>query len=163
LLYISRLRPRTQRGRLRRGLRSSTSFFLDEEAARIAALRKEEEKKNSEPSPSTLQDPEKFSGTLIQVANHLSILKFTVWEKMKEIAEYSPVTLDPNTAHPLLILSDELTKVIGEKFPDFDSSESSHLASITGGLCSITPGCHVAPHVSIQPAAVQVSLPPSHG
>ncbi|KAI4894164.1 hypothetical protein NFI96_027839, partial [Prochilodus magdalenae] len=128
-------------------------FLRDEEAARIAALREEEEQKSQvmkekmekmsrdlealsdtirvieeqmeaedislirnykatvERTQSTLQDPENLSETLIQVANHLTNLKFTVREKMKETVEYCPVTLDPNTAHPTLILSDELTTV----------------------------------------------------
>ncbi|KAI4889084.1 hypothetical protein NFI96_021456, partial [Prochilodus magdalenae] len=57
----------------------------------------------------TPKDPEKTSGALISVGKHLSNLKFRVWEKMQEVLHYTPVTLDPNTAHPHLHLSDDLT------------------------------------------------------
>uniref|UniRef100_A0A3B1KAR2 B30.2/SPRY domain-containing protein n=1 Tax=Astyanax mexicanus TaxID=7994 RepID=A0A3B1KAR2_ASTMX len=59
----------------------------------------------------TLQEPEMFSGALLSVGKHLANLKFTVWKKMQEIIQFTPVTLDPNTANCKLSLSDSLTSV----------------------------------------------------
>ncbi|XP_060731923.1 E3 ubiquitin-protein ligase TRIM35-like [Tachysurus vachellii] len=60
----------------------------------------------------TLQHPEELSGALIHVAKHLANLKFRVWEKMQDTVQYMPVTLDLNTVHPGLVVSNDLTSVI---------------------------------------------------
>ncbi|XP_055070873.2 E3 ubiquitin-protein ligase TRIM35 [Misgurnus anguillicaudatus] len=58
-----------------------------------------------------LPDSENISGLLINVPKHLSNLRFNLLHKMQEKVEFTPVILDPNSAHCNLILSADLTSV----------------------------------------------------
>ncbi|PWA14927.1 hypothetical protein CCH79_00014265 [Gambusia affinis] len=78
--------------------------------------------------------PERIHTPLLNVAKHLGNLRYAVWEKMKQIAPYTPVTLDPRTAGRAVRASpSELSRFHGTAGPwrsaerPINEAESEHL------------------------------------
>ncbi|XP_048057643.1 E3 ubiquitin-protein ligase TRIM35-like [Megalobrama amblycephala] len=67
---------------------------------------------------SSQPDPQMASGALIHVPRYLGNLPFRVWKKMQDIAQNTPVILDPNMAYKDLVLSDDLTNGKYQPVPD---------------------------------------------
>ncbi|CAL8303597.1 unnamed protein product [Merluccius merluccius] len=142
-----------------------------EESERLAALKQEENEKLagmrdkiSEISEEMLSLEESFnvleselnaddmtilqvfnmSGILIDVSKHLSNLKYSIWENTNDHLQYTPVTLDPNTAHPYLILSEDLTSLhySGQSYGCPDNPERFQMSAEVVGMSALGSGSH---------------------
>ncbi|XP_051265302.1 zinc-binding protein A33 isoform X2 [Dicentrarchus labrax] len=90
-------------------------------------------KSTMERSQSNLRQPETPSGALINEAKHIGNLLFTVWGKMKNIIQYTPVTLDPNTSGSHLTLSEQMTRSTSNNYyPEPGNLESMRSSAILG-------------------------------
>ncbi|GCB64187.1 hypothetical protein scyTo_0013297 [Scyliorhinus torazame] len=58
----------------------------------------------------TLPEPQKVY-PLINVGKYIGSLQYRVWKKMLTVINTAPVTFDPNTAHPKLLVAEDLSAV----------------------------------------------------
>ncbi|XP_050956351.1 nuclear factor 7, ovary isoform X2 [Labeo rohita] len=89
-------------------------------------------------------DPQTPSGALIRVPHYLGNLPVKVSKRMQDIFQNTPVILDPNTANPRLVMSDDLTSVRNSKInqPVPNNPERFDWHSCVLGSEGFTSGTH---------------------
>ncbi|XP_041961117.1 nuclear factor 7, ovary-like [Alosa sapidissima] len=87
-------------------------------------------------------EPARCPWAMIDVPRRLGNLRFNVWKKMKEVAPYYPVILDPNIPPVGIILSDDLTSVKATAISDTTSPLSKCYVLVMGSK-ALDEDCHV--------------------
>ncbi|XP_065140024.1 tripartite motif containing 35-30 [Paramisgurnus dabryanus] len=86
--------------------------FIEEQLKKTDLLFLENYKATVERTQCRLQNQVIPSGGLIDVAKHVGNITFEVSKNLQDIIRYTPVTLDPNTAHSYLVVSDNLSSIL---------------------------------------------------
>uniref|UniRef100_A0A1A8A308 Tripartite motif containing 35 n=1 Tax=Nothobranchius furzeri TaxID=105023 RepID=A0A1A8A308_NOTFU len=86
-------------------IRTTEEDLRNEDVSFLKSYRATVECVQQLPPLADLQPP---SGTLLDEAQHLGNLRFNIWTKR---ASYSQMTLNPNTAHPGIVLSEDPTSI----------------------------------------------------
>ncbi|KAM9805289.1 E3 ubiquitin-protein ligase TRIM35-like [Syngnathus typhle] len=81
-------------------------------------------------------------GSLLDEAKHVGNLKFTAWEKMKEIVSYSPIILDPTSASVKFSLSEDLTSVSADAEQQRPQNPAMHWVDAVCGS-ALTSGMNI--------------------
>ncbi|XP_062388698.1 E3 ubiquitin-protein ligase TRIM35-like [Sardina pilchardus] len=87
-------------------------------------------------------EPARCPWAMIDVPRRLGNLRFNVWKKMKEVAPYYPVILDPDIPPVGIILSDDLTSVKATPISDTSSPLSKCYVLVMGSK-ALDDDCHV--------------------
>uniref|UniRef100_A0A8C6U997 Uncharacterized protein n=1 Tax=Neogobius melanostomus TaxID=47308 RepID=A0A8C6U997_9GOBI len=114
-------------------LKATNVFFL---------LEYKSEKERLQECP-LLDDLQVEPGSLVDQVKHLGNLAFNIWTNMKDLVQFHPVVLDPNTAHPELALSEDLTGLSfreGQKLPE--NPERFEMYRWVLGSEGVTSGSH---------------------
>lgn len=90
-----------------------------------------------------MDDPEPLTGALIDLTTHMGNLSFKIWKKMKDAVRHTTVILDPNSAHPELLVSDDLTSVRSRERQELpDNPERLDSSCFVLGSVGFKPGHH---------------------